>query len=127
MDAVKANDVTRLADLWGSQRGPASSYMSSEERKRRLGTIQVYWNHTGYRIIEGPTPAQPLNPTFRDVPSPDRLRDFRVEVQRAGGCSQVIPITLVRTNSGGWLVYDPHLESAGNPAAKCQPAMGTRP
>jgi len=127
MDAVKAKDLDRMADLWGSVRGPASSYMDKNHLNRQLTTIQIYWNHKGYRIIDGPLPAQPLNPTFKDVPSADRLRDFRLELQRPSGCSQVIPITVVRTNGGGWLVFDVHLEAAGNPAARCQPAgSGTR-
>jgi hypothetical protein len=126
MDAVKANDLSRMGNLWGSDRGPASSYMSGDRLKRQLTTIQIYWNHSGYRIIDGPLPAQPLNPTFKDVPSADRLRDFRVELQRASGCSQVVPITLVRTNRGGWLVYDVHLEAAGSPASRCPAASGTR-
>ena len=128
MDAVKANDLTRMGNLWGSERGPASTYMDRNNLKRQLTTIQIYWNHTGYRVIEGPLAAQPLNPTFKNVPSPDRMRDFRIDLQRSNGCSQAAPITVVRTNSGGWLVYDVHLEAVGNPAARCQPSgSGTRP
>jgi hypothetical protein len=128
MDAVKANDLTRMGNLWGSDRGPASSFMDQDHLNRQLTTIQIYWNHAGYRIIEGPLPAQPLNPTFKNVPSADRLLDFKVELQRAGGCRQVVPITLVRTNRGGWLVYDVHLEAVRSPASPCQPAgSGTRP
>jgi hypothetical protein len=128
LDAVKANDLTRMGNLWGSERGPASTYMDRNNLKRQLTTIQIYWNHTGYRIIEGPLAAQPMNPTFKNVPSPDRMRDFRIDLQRASGCSQAAPITVVRTNSGGWLVYDVHLEAVGSPAARCQPSgSGTRP
>ena len=127
MDAVKANDLTRMGNLWGSDRGPASTYLDGSHLKRQLTTIQIYWNHTGYRIIEGPLPAQPLNSSFKNVPSADRLRDFRVELQRSGGCIQAVPITVVRTNSGGWLVYDVHLEAVGSPASRCQPpGSGTR-
>src|ERR1043166_3747481 len=84
MDAAKANDLTRMGNLWGSQKGPSSTYMNGYRLKRTLQTIHVYWDHRGYRVIEGPMAAQPLNPTFKDVPSMDRLRDFRVEVQRGG-------------------------------------------
>ena len=127
MDAVKANDLTRMGNLWGSERGPASTYMDKNNLKRQLTTIQIYWNHTGYRVIEGPLAAQPLNPTFKNVPSPDRMRDFRIDLQRSNGCSQAAPITVVRTNSGGWLVYDVHLEAAGSPGGRCQPpGSGTR-
>jgi hypothetical protein len=128
LEAVKANDLGRMGSLWGTERGPAAAFLDDNQLKRRLATIQVHWDHKGYRIVDGPLPAQPLSATFKNVPSADRLRDFRVELQRANGCSPVIPITLVRTNQGGWLIYDAHLESAGNPAARCPTTPpGTRP
>ena len=125
MDAVKAKDLTRMGDLWGTDRGPASTYMDRDYMKRTLTTIQIYLDHKGYRIIEGPLPAQPLNPTYKNVPSMDRLTDFRVELQRAE-CNTVFPVTLVRTNNGGWIVYDVHLEALATPG-RCQPVTGTRP
>ena len=125
MDAVKAKDLTRMGELWGSDRGPANSYMDRDYLKRTLTTIQIYLDHKGYRIIEGPLPAQPLNPTYKNVPPMDRLRDFHVELQRAE-CNTVFPVTLVRTNNGGWIVYDVHLEALATPG-RCQPGMGTRP
>ena len=128
LDAVKAKDFTRMGNLWGDERGPASSFMKPDDLQRRLWTIQVYLDHTGYRVIEGPLQAQPFNPTFRNVPSPEKLREFRIELQREP-CNRVVPITLVRPKSGGWLVYDVRLESVGNPRSGCQPPApgGTRP
>ena len=123
MDAVKSKDLTRMGELWGSDRGPASTYMEREHLKRTLTTIQIYLDHTGYRVIEGPFQAQPLNPTYKNVPSMDRLRDFRVELQRAH-CNLVFPVTMVRTHDGGWLVYDVHVEALSTPG-RCSPATGT--
>jgi hypothetical protein len=122
LSAVKANNLTRMGNLFGDERGPASSYQNADYLRRQLLTIQKYLDHTGYRIVEGPLPSDPLNPTFKNVPSHDRLRDFRVELQHEG-CNHVVPITLVQTNSGTWLVYDVHLEAAANPALGC----GNRP
>jgi hypothetical protein len=114
--AVKADDLTRMGNLWGTERGPASQSMNGDVLRQRLTVIQKYLDHTGYRIIEGPLL----------VPGHDDLRTFRVELQRSG-CNQVMPIDVVRTRSGGWLVYDVHLETA-NPTSRCQPAgTGTRP
>ncbi len=121
--AVKANDVTRMGNLWGDPRGPASSFLQPVRLRQQLQTIQKYLDHVGYRIIQGPVAAQPLNPTFTNVPSPDKLRDFQIELQRRE-CSLVMPITVVRTDRGGWLVYDVHLESAGTPGRGCR-ATGT--
>ena len=115
--AVKANDQKRMGELWGTERGPASGSMNATVLRQRLTVIQKYLDHTGYRIIEGPLL----------VSGRDDLRTFRVELQREG-CNQVLPIDVVRTHSGGWLVYDVHLESAGSPGGRCQPAgTGTRP
>ena len=127
LDAVKANDLTRMGNLWGDERGPASTFMKPDYMRTTLATIQIYLNHKGYRIVEGPMPAAPINPTFRNVPPLEKMRDFRVELQREQ-CNRVIPITLVQTKSGGWVVYDVHLESAGNPRQACQPQpAGTGP
>lgn len=116
LSAVKANDLRRMGELWGTERGPAAQNMNADVLRQRLTVIQKYLDHSGYRIIEGPL-AVPNNPD---------LRTFRVELQRAA-CNQVIPIDVVQTRSGGWLVYDVHLETA-TPNARCQPAgTGTRP
>ena len=115
--AVKANDLKRMGELWGTERGPAAQSMNGEVLRQRLTVIQKYLDHTGYRVIEGPLL----------VPGHQELRTYRVELQRAS-CNQVMPMDLIKTHSGGWLVYDVHLEAAGSPAGRCQPAAtGTRP
>lgn len=108
--AVKAKDQRRMGELWGTERGPAARSMNADVLRQRLTVIQKYLDHTGYRIIEGPLL----------VAGRDDLRTYRVELQRAN-CNQVLPIDVVRTRSGGWLVYDVHLESAGSPVGRCQP------
>jgi len=106
-----------MGEMWGTEHGPAAGSMDSDVLRRRITVIQKYLEHSGYRVIEGPSL----------VPGHDDLRTFRVELQRTS-CNQVLPIDVVRTRSGGWLVYDVHLESAGNPVGPCQPSRtGTRP
>jgi len=115
--AVKANDLSRMGQLWGTERGPAADNMNPGVLQQRVTVIQKYLAHTGYVILEGPLL----------VPGRDELRTFRVEIQRTN-CNQVLPIDVVRTRSGGWLVYDVHLESAGSPGGRCpQAETGTRP
>lgn len=111
MAAVRANDLRRMGELWGTERGPAAAWMKPDELRMRLAVIQRYLAHVGYRVLEGPIAPAGARPA---------LRTFRIELQREG-CNAVLPIDLVRTGGGGWLVYDVHLESAGNPAARCQP------
>ncbi|HET8712928.1 MAG TPA: hypothetical protein VFM23_04510 [Gemmatimonadales bacterium] len=110
---MKANDQKRMGELWGTERGPAAGSMNANVLRQRLTVIQKYLDHTGYRVIEGPLP----------ISGRDDLRSYRVELQRSN-CSQVLPIDVVRTRSGGWLVYDVHLESAGSPVGRCQPGTG---
>lgn len=116
LGAVKANDLTRMGQLWGTDKGPAAASMNPTELSQRLTVIQRYLNHTGFRVVEGPLA----------VPGNERLRTFRVELQRST-CARVMPLDVIQTRAGGWLVYDVHLEAAGNPVMACPPAGGTRP
>jgi len=111
MAAVRSGDVGRMGTLWGTERGPASEWMKTDELKKRVTIIQRYLSNEGYRVLEGPQP----------VVGHDNQRTFRLELERSG-CTLVQPIDLIQTKSGGWLVYDVHLENASNPAAGCRPA-----
>ena len=110
MSAVKANDLSRMGTLWGSDRGPAAGWMKGDELKERLTVIQKYLDHAGYRVIEGPLP----------VPGHDNTMTFRVELQRANACTIVFPVDLVRAKSGGWVVNDVHLGSLSTPGGQCR-------
>src|SRR6266705_3547130 len=57
MSAVKANDLERMRTLWGSERGLASSHLKSTDVNQRLAVLQIYLNHVGYRVVEGPLAA----------------------------------------------------------------------
>jgi hypothetical protein len=108
LNAVKANDLTMMGKVWGTERGAAVTWMKAHELTDRLTIIQKYLNHNGYRIVDGPS---------GDPRTPDR-QTFHVELQRQT-CNVVVPIDLVRTHAGGWIVKDPHLEAAGNPVRPC--------
>ncbi|HVH10574.1 MAG TPA: hypothetical protein VM736_12330 [Gemmatimonadales bacterium] len=111
MAAVKANDLDRMGQLWGGERGAAAGYMKKEYLHQSLTVLQIYLNHLTYRVIEGPLA----------VSGNDRLRTFRVELQRPTGCIVILPIDVMHGNGGTWLVNDVHLEAAGNPAGPCKP------
>src|SRR6266480_1262170 len=110
MSAVKDNNISRMGTLWGSERGPATNWMKSDQLRERLTVVQRYVDHAGYRVIEGPLA----------VPGHDNLKTFRVELQRQGGCTVVFPIDLVHTKSGGWVVNDVHLGSIPTPGSSCR-------
>src|SRR5213595_2040901 len=107
MSAVKDNNIERMGTLWGSERGPATSWMKSDQLRERLTVVQKYVDHAGYRVIEGPLA----------VPGHDNLKSFRVELQRQGGCTVVFPVDLVRTKSGGWVGDGVPAVSEGNVSA----------
>jgi hypothetical protein len=113
LDAVHSKDIPRMGRLWGSARGPAVQWMSDSVLQMRMTVVQRYLTAPGYRIVEGPL----------SVPGRSDRRLFQVELQRPQ-CPHVQPIEVVQTRSGGWLVADVHLESAGTPGT-CAP--GTRP
>jgi len=117
LDAVKANDLSRMGSFWGTERGPAATWMQADELKKRLTIIQLYLDHDGYRVVEGPLA----------VPGHDDERTFRVELERRG-CNVVVPLDLIQAKSGAWLVLDAHLESVSSPTQACKPpGHGTGP
>lgn len=114
--AVKANNLARMGQLWGTAKGPAAASMDATELSQRLQVIQRYWTHAGARVVEGPIA----------VPGNERMRRFRIELQRAN-CARVVPLDVIQTRSGAWVVFDVHLEAVGNPMLACPPGGGTRP
>ena len=114
LDAVRQNDLSRMGQLWGSERGPAAGWMDSEELNKRVAVIQKYLAHGGYRVVEGPMP----------VPGNARMMSFRVELRR-DDCLHIQPIDVVRVSRGGWVVQDVHLGDATSPVQACPSGTGT--
>src|SRR5213079_1762424 len=56
MSAVKGNDLERMRTLWGNERGLAADRMKNTDLNQRLTVLQIYLNHVGYRVVEGPLP-----------------------------------------------------------------------
>lgn len=119
LDAVAANSLVALGELWGTSDGPAASYMDRDELEKRLTVIRAYLVHEEYEIL-------PPGDAILDAPPGERIVQVRLSRH---GCTPVIPFTLVQYRSG-WLVKDVALEAAGNPMRRCnaggQPAA-TRP
>lgn len=106
MGAVQAQDLRRMANLWGTSKGPASKTMEGEELRRRLSVMQVYLAHDSFEILP------PIVGT-----SDGGKRDFVVRIVRKG-CTPSVPFTMVRYGEG-WLVNSVDLAAAGNPAREC--------
>jgi hypothetical protein len=115
LNAVKANSLTGMRDLWGTERGPAAGYMNEGEVQQRLTVIRSFLDHEKFEFDQ-PNSVDPSNSSQRIV---------RVRLTRKG-CQPVVPFTTVQWKSG-WLVKNVDLSAAGNPARGCgdQSAPGT--
>jgi hypothetical protein len=114
MNAVKSNSLVGMRDLWGSEKGPAATYLNAQDVEKRLTVIRAFLDHDRFEFAQ-PNEVDPANSAQRIV---------KVRLSRKG-CQPVVPFTTVRWNSG-WLVKNIDLSAAGNPARACldQPASG---
>ncbi len=108
MNAVAANSMVAMGELWGTSRGPAVGFMDRDQLEKRLTVIRAYLEHERFEIIG----------TSTSVSGNADERQLQVRIVRRG-CTPVVPMTMVRYRSG-WLVSDVNLEAAGNPAQTCQ-------
>lgn len=111
LNAVRANSLLAMSEVWGSARGPARRYMRRDEVDQRLAVIRAYLDHERFEILE----SQAVLP-----PGPDGRRSLQVRLTRRG-CTPVVPFTVV-PYGGGWLVSDIDLAAAGNPQRRCPPS-----
>src|SRR6185503_7494447 len=105
--AVEANDLVKMEQLWGTERGPAATYMDAKDAEQRLTVIRTFLAHEKFEFDQ-PNSVDPTNVTQRIV---------RVRLTRKG-CQPVVPFTTVQWKEG-WLVKDISLADAGNPARSC--------
>ncbi len=106
MNAVQANDLRAMGQLWGTESGPMAGRMDADQLDMRLTVMQRYLAHEKYQIV--PLPST----TAREG-----RRMYQVELTRFG-CVIQVPIELVQVKSG-WLVNNVDLTRAGNPGRPC--------
>ena len=109
LNAVKANSMAGMGQLWGSSDGPASANMDPVTLEQRLTVIRIYLEHDEFTIVPG-DPAAGVN-----VAAGERAVFVRLSRR---GCTPTVPFTL-GPHGGGWLVFDIDLASAGNPSRRC--------
>lgn len=113
MQAVADGNLEHMAQLWGTNKGPAAVTGSPSDYQRRIAVIQLYLRGSTHRVVgDGPVPG-----------GGDR-RLVTLELTR-GGCVRQVPFTMIRTKDGTWLVNAVDLNAAGNPAQPCD--TGTPP
>jgi len=107
MKAAADSNMSRMAELWGTSRGPASQ-TRQQDFERKLVVIQAYLRGDSARIVSNVGMA-----------GDDNRRRLVIALHR-GTCVKQIPATMVRTG-GGWIVQAVDLTAAGNPARPCDP------
>jgi hypothetical protein len=112
MNAVRANSLGVMGELWGSRRGPARSYLPAHELEQRLIVIRTYLDHESFEILE----SQSALPRAAD----QRIVEVRLTRK---GCRPVVPFTLIPYKRG-WLISNIDIAAAGNPARTCPQTPG---
>jgi hypothetical protein len=108
MDAVQSSSLVAMGNLWGSERGPARTYMPVQELEQRLTIIRTYLAHEQFEVLPA---AASLSP------GPEHVVEVRLTRK---GCTPVVPFTLVRYGQG-WLISRIDIAAAGNPERPCRP------
>lgn len=107
LNALREGGLRTMSELWGSDRGPAATYMKDEELEKRLTLIRVYLQHERFELVPDNTGQLGSGRTLTI-----QVRLFR------RGCEPVVPFRLVRYRQG-WLITDIDLGAAGNPQRRC--------
>ena len=107
MRAAADSNMSRMAQFWGSSRGPASQ-VPVQEGEKRLVVLQAYLKGDSVRIV-----------TDMPVQGDASHRRLTVALYR-GTCVKQIPFTTVRTRDGGWIVETVDISAAGNPVRPCE-------
>jgi hypothetical protein len=111
--AVTDSNLTKMAQLWGSAKGPAATTHEPADYERRIVIMQAFLRGAEYRIMSN-DPA----------PEPGQ-RILQVEVKREH-CDKTVPFTVLQTGNT-WLVNKVDLSAAGSPGRACDTPAGTQP
>lgn len=105
MQAVADSSLPRMAQLWGTGAGAAAETGRPRDYQRRVAVMHSYLRGATGRVIS----------------ELERTADqsvLLVEFLRAG-CARRVPVTMVRTGRGGWLLQSLDLGQVGVPGAAC--------
>jgi hypothetical protein len=105
MQAVADSNLAKMADLWGTARGPASKTRHPPDYERRVAVMQAYLRNDSFRLAS-------------DVAEAANRRAIQVVIRRQT-CTWAIPFIVIRASDGSWLVNQVDIAAAGNPARPC--------
>ncbi len=107
MQAVADSNLDRLAQLWGTAKGPAARTNSPPDYQRRLVIILGYLRGASAKVL-GKQSVQDRK---------DRTA-LVVELTR-GDCVKSVPFVTVKTPKDGWIVNAIDLRAVGAPGRSC--------
>ncbi|HLS47690.1 MAG TPA: hypothetical protein VK012_04180 [Gemmatimonadales bacterium] len=107
LGAVADSNLTRMAELWGTAKGPAARTREPADYDRRVIIMQAYLRDTPFRIMSN----------TQDGTNVDR-RVIQVEFRRRD-CEKLVPFVLIRADRGAWLINSIDLARLGSPGATC--------
>jgi hypothetical protein len=117
MQAVADSNLSQMGALWGTERGPASATNNPSNWRQRVTVMQAYLQGGTARVLSESEAAM----------SQTNRREVIVELKRSG-CTNTVPLTMVRTRDGAWLVNAIDLTAAGVPGRSCNnSSAGTPP
>lgn len=105
MQAVADSNLTRMAQLWGTGGGSAAETGRPRDYQRRVAIMYSYLRGATGRVVG-------------EVERTGTQSTLLVEFLRTG-CLRRVPVTMVRTGKGGWLVQALDLGQIGVPGAAC--------
>ncbi len=107
MRAVTDSNLSRMAALWGTQKGSAAKTKAPPDFERRLLVMHAFLKGNTYRLAA----SEPEEAEGR--------RSFLVEFNRSG-CAKVAQVRTVRTKNEGWLVNFIDLSAVSAPGKPCE-------
>ena len=110
MRAVADSNLSRMAQLFGTAKGPAATTHQPADYEKRMVIIQAMLGRIQVH-------------TLGEVPGRAGMRTVSTELQR-GNCKIVIPVNAVSAH-GGWLVHDFDLTAASQVNQPCANGNGT--
>lgn len=105
MQAVADSNLNRMAELWGTSKGPAATTHQPSDYQKRVAIIWAYLRGSTARVMG-------------EIERTDNRSVLAVEVSRAD-CRKRVPFTMVRTGSGSWVINAIELALVGVPGSPC--------
>ena len=111
MRAVEDSNIAVMSATWGSAHGSAASTHQPPDYEKRMIITQLFLRSAPFTILEN-----------NAVDGQPGQRHLRVQLDRVR-CKREMPVTVVRTDHGDWVVQEIDLNQAGTPARPCDPAQ----